>query len=160
MAEKEENFGKRVIAGGGGPIGGVMRGVLRLAEPIYTAGVNARNKRYDTGKRLPADLGKPVISIGNITSGGTGKTPTVRWLCEKLLANNVRPAVLMRGYKANDTGGSDEQRMLAGFLGPHGVIIEANPDRVAGAQSAVTKAADIGVFVLDDGFQHRRVKRD
>jgi tetraacyldisaccharide 4'-kinase len=66
----------------------------------------------------------------------------------------------MRGYKASDTGGSDEQRMLDSFLGPRGVVIEANPDRIAGAQSAMKKAADLGAFVLDDGFQHRRVKRD
>ena len=160
MADKEENFTKRVMSGHGGPAGLFLRAGLRLAEPFYAAAMTARNKRFDSGKKEVVDLGKPVISIGNITSGGTGKTPTVRWLCERLLTSGVRPAVLMRGYKSKDTGGSDEQRMLDAFLGSRGVIVEANPDRVAGSKVALAKAPDLGAFVLDDGFQHRRVKRD
>ena len=160
MAQENESFGKRVIAGGGGPLGGLLRGVLRAAEPFYAGAASARNKAFDSGKKESVDLGKPVFSVGNITAGGTGKTPTVRWLCERLLAHNVRPAVLMRGYKSKATDGSDEQRMLDSFLGSRGVIIEANPDRVAGSKAALAKGSDIGAFVLDDGFQHRRVKRD
>jgi tetraacyldisaccharide 4'-kinase len=160
MAEREDNFTKRVMSGHGGPAGLLLRGALRIAEPFYAGAMKARNKAFDSGKKEVADLGRPVISIGNITSGGTGKTPTVRWLCERLLSNGVRPAVLMRGYKSKDTGGSDEQRMLDAFLGGRGVIVEANPDRVAGSKAALAKAPDIGAFVLDDGFQHRRVKRD
>jgi tetraacyldisaccharide 4'-kinase len=159
MPDDSENFVKRTMAGQGGAVGGIMRGLLRAAEPLYSAAVTIRNKRFDSGKSV-VDLGKPTISIGNITSGGTGKTPTVRWLCDRLIRHDIRPAVLMRGYKAADTGGSDEQRMLDAFLGSRGAIIEANPDRVAGAQTVLNRAPDIGAFVLDDGFQHRRVKRD
>jgi tetraacyldisaccharide 4'-kinase len=134
-----------------GAIASVFRGALRIAEPFYALAVFARNKICD--RKNPASANRPVISVGNITTGGTGKTPVVRWLVEKFIAAGSRPAVLLRGYK-----GGDEQRMLQNQL-PQ-TIVEANPNRVEGARIALEKNSDIDVFVLDDGFQHRRLHRD
>src|SRR5256885_4755098 len=75
-----------------------------VAEPFYRAGVTIRNLRYDLGGGTC--LSRPVISIGNITTGGTGKTPMVRRLAELLRQRGRRPAILMRGYRG------DEQLML------------------------------------------------
>jgi tetraacyldisaccharide 4'-kinase len=131
-----------------------LRATLACAEPIYRGIVALRNTLYDRGilkiHRLPA----PVISIGNITTGGTGKTPVVRWLAEELARIGRRPGILLRGYKS-DAAGSDEQLMLVAQLPDFPVM--ASPDRVAAARS-ISNQADI--FLLDDGFQHRRVARD
>jgi len=161
MSAKLEHLGKRVMSGElHGPLGATLRGVLRCAEPFYAMAMSSRNAAYDSGKKPSEQLGRPTISVGNITSGGTGKTPMVRWLCQHLMRAEIRPAVLMRGYRATEAGGSDEQVMLEQFLGSRGTVVQANPDRVAGAAAVLAKAPDVGVFVLDDGFQHRRVNRD
>ncbi len=160
MNGKLEQFGKRVISGEArGPVAAVVRGLLRVAEPLYAGAMTRRNAAYDRGKKSSTRLDRPTISIGNITSGGTGKTPMVRWLGQQLINEGVRPAILLRGYRASETAGSDEQVMLEQFLGEKATV-QANPDRVAGAAEAMQRAPDIGAFILDDGFQHRRVKRD
>jgi tetraacyldisaccharide 4'-kinase len=108
-------------------------------------------------------LPRPVVSVGNVTTGGTGKTPVVRWLCERLRDAGERPAVLTRGYKAQPGERGDEQAMLEGLLNRDGVapiIVRANPDRHAGGLAVVCEQPDVAVFVLDDGFQHRRLARD
>ncbi len=96
----------------------------------------------------PVRAGIPVICIGNITVGGTGKTPMVGWVVEVLKKAGKHPAILTRGY------GGDEPKLLARF----GVPVVAEPDRVKGAAIAKEKGAD--VLVMDDGFQHRRLARD
>jgi tetraacyldisaccharide 4'-kinase len=101
---------------------------------------------------MPA--GKPVISVGNITTGGTGKTPMVAWIARELQAAGKRVGIVLRGYKA--TGGrSDEAELLKQLTG---AIVIVHADRVAGAAEAAAAGAD--VIVLDDGFQHRRLRRD
>jgi len=100
-----------------------------------------------------------VICIGNITTGGTGKTPLVVWLC-KLLSEDVKPgkrrcAILTRGYKSG--GQNDEPALLAQSCPDAAVVI--NPDRVAGAAEATVKLG-AEVLIMDDGFQHRRLQRD
>ncbi len=160
MSGKLEQFGKRVISGETrGPIGAVVRGLLRVAEPVYAGVMSRRNAAYDRGKKPTTRLDRPTISIGNITSGGTGKTPMVRWLGQQLINDGIRPAILLRGYRATDAAGSDEQVMLEQFLGERATV-QANPDRIAGAAAALQRSPDVGAFILDDGFQHRRVKRD
>lgn len=155
-----EQFGKRVISGEArGPAAMALRGLMRVAEPVYSLAMTRRNAAYDRGKKPSVRLERSTISIGNITSGGTGKTPMVRWLGRQLINDGVRPAVLLRGYRATDAAGSDEQVMLEQFLGDRATV-QANPDRVAGAAAVLAKAQDVGAFILDDGFQHRRVKRD
>jgi tetraacyldisaccharide 4'-kinase len=101
--------------------------------------------------------------VGNITTGGTGKTPVVQWLAELLRSRGNRPAVLLRGYHSSAAGLSDEQDLLNRRLNTTGsqkIPIEANPDRVAGAAAVLRRQRDVDVFILDDAFQHRRVRRD
>ncbi len=139
-----------------GLVAACQRGVLSALAGAYRIGVFARNAWFDRGlgvKRLP----RPVISVGNITVGGTGKTPLTLWLCERLLAAGRRPAVLSRGYKGEGTRPPDELALLARRC--PGAAAVAHPDRLAGGELAISQyRAD--VLVLDDGFQHRRLARD
>lgn len=142
------------------PGASAFRAFSGLAEHLYTAVVNARNRRFDRGIGVRS-LARPVVSVGNITAGGTGKTPVVRWLCESLRRSGHRPAVLLRGYKS--TGGlSDEQRMLEQCLATGGVPVpvHANPSRFDGGTAVLAQRPDVDLFVLDDGFQHRKLARD
>ncbi len=92
-----------------------------------------------------------VISVGNITWGGTGKTPAVAVIAKELLKNGSRPAILIRGY------GNDEKDLLSGLV-PE-VPVVAGRDRVKTGKTAIARHA-IDTILLDDGFQHRRLKRD
>ncbi len=150
-----------ILSGGNRGVGAAaLRGGLRCVEPVYAGAMTLRNRLYDGGWLAAHDLGRATISVGNLTTGGTGKTPMVQWLVERLIARGHRPAVLLRGYgRADEPGRADEVELLRELLGV-GVPVEANPDRVAGAKAVLARDAGISVFVLDDGFQHRRVKRD
>jgi tetraacyldisaccharide 4'-kinase len=96
----------------------------------------------------------PVISVGNLTTGGAGKTPMVAWVVGHLQQAGFRPAVLTRGYMASG-GVSDEASLLSRLCHPAPVVV--NPDRWAGAQQALRTGAD--VLVMDDGFQRLRLRR-
>jgi tetraacyldisaccharide 4'-kinase len=98
----------------------------------------------------------PVISIGNITVGGTGKTPMVIWLCNFLQNKGLKCDILTRGYKS--TGGQDDEPAMLAKNCP-GAAVVVNPDRLAGAIEAVKKHR-AQVLVMDDGFQHRQLHRD
>ena len=126
-----------------------------LAAP-YGLAVGLRNAAYDRGLLRSFRGPIPVVSVGNLTLGGTGKTPLVAWLARWLVAQGLRPAIVSRGYGAARGQRSDEAAELAILLPdvPH----VANRDRVAGVQTAATAGAEIAV--LDDGFQHRRLARD
>ena len=146
-----------------GPLADCARGALGGASHVYGRAVAARNRAYDRGSRSVHHAGVPVVSVGNLTAGGTGKTPVVAHLCEELRRRGYRPAVLSRGYGAGRNAaaaggpGNDEKRLLEARL--PGLPHVQNPDRVAGAAVAMHEyAAD--VLVLDDGFQHRRLHRD
>jgi tetraacyldisaccharide 4'-kinase len=136
----------------------VLRGAMSVAEPFYKAAMSLRNYRYDNGWGVH-HLPRPVISVGNITAGGTGKTPVVRWLCERLLELGHHPAVLTRGFRS-----ADEPRMLGSFFGTDAgtprVAISVNSDRVAAGKQLLADQPEIDVLVMDDGFQHRRLDRD
>jgi tetraacyldisaccharide 4'-kinase len=135
-----------------------VRFCLNALEPPYRAAVALRNRGFDRGWRTVHDLGRPTVSVGNLTLGGTGKTPMVVAICRKLLALGLRPGVLLRGYKSHG-GRSDEADELQTTLGGQ-VTVMADPDRVASARLALQHDPGIAVFVLDDGFQHRRARRD
>ncbi|MEQ9453847.1 MAG: tetraacyldisaccharide 4'-kinase [Phycisphaeraceae bacterium] len=146
----------------------VARAGLGLLEPLYGAGVWWRNLGYDRGWREVVDLGRPVVSVGNLTTGGTGKTPMVVEVVRRLEGMGKLTGVLLRGYgaelKEREPGGpramgSDEAMVYREALGD-GVMVAADPDRVRSARWVLEKDAGVDVFVLDDGFQHRRVKRD
>ncbi|GAB6187063.1 tetraacyldisaccharide 4'-kinase [Thermopirellula anaerolimosa] len=133
-----------------------IRAVLAVAEPLVIAGTLWRNRRYDCGRAAIHDVGVPVISVGNLTLGGTGKTPMTAWLCRWFRRHGVRAVVVSRGYGAEAGAVNDEAAVLELQLPdvPH----LQNPDRVAAALTAVEELAS-QLIVLDDGFQHRRLAR-
>src|SRR3990172_12178271 len=85
-----------------------VRGLLRVVEVPYTSAVNWRNRRYDRDHSTVHRVGVPVVSVGNLTLGGTGKTPMVKWLARWLRQKNVRVAIVSRGYGANVGHENDE----------------------------------------------------
>lgn len=146
-----------------GPRATITRTVLGVASVPYGVAARVRNWTFDVGIRNPNRLHRPVLSVGNITTGGTGKTPVVRWLAERLRQTGETVAVLSRGYRARPGELGDEQRMLAGLLNPPGqppVAIRANPDRFTAGERLLRDAPQTSVIVLDDGFQHRRLARN
>ena len=124
---------------------------------LYGLGVRIRNRHYDRNPRLIHRADLPVFSIGNITAGGTGKTPIVMETVRLLLALKRKPAILTRGYGAAAGETADEVREFADQFPEVPVVV--NPDRAAGAETAQTEF-DADCVVLDDGFQHRRLARD
>ncbi len=137
-----------------------LRLLLRIASAFYGIAVRLRNLLYDLGVMRSRPANATVICVGNITAGGTGKTPLVVWLCNLLLARKIPTTVLTRGYKTDSAKRLphiDEPALLAQSC--PGLQVVVNPDRVAGAAEA---AGTLGaqVLVMDDGFQHRRLTRD
>lgn len=137
----------------------VTRTALSLLEPGYRAVIAARNLTFDAGLREPVKLNRPTLSVGNLTTGGSGKTPVVLAIARLLLNLNHRPAILLRGYRSTNQHRSDEATLLSDELGCH-VIVEPDPDRVAAAARVLQRKPDVSVFLLDDAFQRRQVHRD
>ncbi len=150
-----------------------IRALLAPLAPLYGLAVRARNAAYDSGRRAVHALGCPVVSIGNLTTGGTGKTPITQALARHALAAGHRPAILMRGYRARGSLApvpAWRDRPPRGTLATFGdeallharalpeVAVYAHPDRVRAAREALGRGATL--FLLDDGFQHRRVARE
>lgn len=130
---------------------------LALLEPGYRLAIALRNFAFDRGWKKAHGAAAPVISVGNLTTGGTGKTPLVAWVARQLRDAGIRCAVLSRGYRAPAGGDNDESREL-GLLLPDVPVLE-NRDRVAAAAMAVEEL-EMEALLLDDGFQHRRLARD
>ena len=148
---------KRLVDGSArGPAAVLARGGLAALAAPYSLAMRARNTAYDCGLLAISSAPVPVISIGNLTLGGTGKTPLVAWCAQTLRAAGLRPAIVSRGYGV-ETGQTSDEAAELGILLPD-VPHVANRDRVAGACAAA--AAGAGAVVLDDGFQHRRLARD
>ncbi len=147
------------IIGGGhkGGIASLARALLTVLSVPYSLAVGLRNILYDLRilPSYPAEV--PVVCVGNIACGGTGKTPTVIALVKILQELGHRPAILTRGYKGSPQKPADEVLLFNRSL-PHVPVI-VNGDRVAGANTAA-KQFDIDVLVMDDGFGHRRLRRD
>jgi len=134
----------------------LLRFGLRLAEIPYSLAVRYRNRRYDTGGGEHR-VSVPVVSVGNLTLGGTGKTPMVEWIVRWFRQHETRVTVISRGYGATAGCANDEALELAERLPdvPH----LQNPDRLEAARKAIAEFA-CQVIVLDDAFQHRRIARD
>jgi tetraacyldisaccharide 4'-kinase len=132
---------------------------LRFLSWLYAGLVRLAVCFYRSPLTRSHDLGRPVVSVGNITWGGVGKTPVVAWLVRYFLDKGVRPAVLARGYRPEGgaAAGNDETRMLEMFF--PGVPVIAGRDRARSARAALA-AGPVDVFILDDAFQQWRVKRD
>lgn len=127
----------------------VTRAVLMPAERVFGGIVGARDVLYDAGWLASHATALPAVSVGNLTVGGTGKTPVAAWVAAGLAARGARPAMILRGY------GEDEP-LVHRILNPHVPVI-IGADRVAAIIEAKAKGADIAV--LDDAFQHRRARR-
>jgi len=152
---------REIQGGGGGAVGVCARGALRVLSWGWAVGLRAKEGAYALGLRRPVRLDVPVISIGNLAVGGTGKTPFVAWLARRLLASGHHPGILARGY-----GGplpervlNDEGLELAFRLGKD-VPQQQDPDRVRGGRALLARHPEVDVILLDDGFQHRRIARD
>lgn len=131
------------------------RALGMLIEPVYRAVVAHRNRAFDAGRGV-VNIGVPVISVGNLSVGGSGKTPMVMRIVEWLLDDGRRPAIAMRGYKARAGEPSDEEAEYRERF--PGLPIVAQPNRAAGL-APLAAARSIDCVVLDDGFQHRRIAR-
>jgi tetraacyldisaccharide 4'-kinase len=137
---------------------------------LYWLGVQTRNALYSAGWKTTQNLNRVVVSVGNLTVGGTGKTPTVVWVAQELQKRGLKIVVLSRGYNrrgnqprvlaanspANVDDFGDEPSMMARLFGL--TVAVSNP-RYKGALAAVKNHA-VDVFILDDGFQHRQLRRD
>lgn len=128
---------------------------LAILEPAYRGIIRTRNTLYNQRVKASHDLGRFTVSVGNLTTGGTGKTPVVQWLADQAVSRRMRPAILMRGYGSKE-GFSDEAELLR----RPGVVVQINPDRIAGAKAVLSHDPSVDLFLLDDGFQHRRARRD
>lgn len=123
-----------------------------LLSPLslgYRGTIAARNAMYDLGALGVATPPVPVVSVGNLTVGGTGKTPVAAWVARELAERGATPAIVMRGY------GDDEPKVHR-LLNP-GLRVVVDADRVRGVSQAARDGCDVAV--LDDGFQHRRIGR-
>jgi len=134
---------------------------------LYRMATDIRNILYDTGAFRSEKFNFPVICIGNITAGGTGKTPHAEYLIS-LLQNDFRVALLSRGYKRRSRGfriasqssttleiGDEPLQIFSKFPG---ILVAADSDRVNGIKTIMREHPDTDLIILDDGFQHRSVK--
>jgi tetraacyldisaccharide 4'-kinase len=159
----QESYRKLVSGQSTGLGAALLRFFLGIAAQVYSTAIGLRNLLYSKGWLKTYRANATVFSIGNITTGGTGKTPLVIWLCNLLRQRNIRCAILTRGYKATKNlklktkNYSDEPAILAESCPEAEVVV--NPDRVAGAAEAVNKFG-AKVLIMDDGFQHRRLARE
>lgn len=134
-----------------------VRVLLYPLSLMYGRIVRLRSKLYETGKLPQRRLKGAVVSVGNLTVGGTGKTPMVLWLAEKFAAEGKRVAILSRGYRGS-RGTSDEIELLKRRLEDR-VVFGVGADRYAIGR-ALEQRESVDVFILDDGFQHRKLARD
>ncbi len=137
--------------------GSALRAALWPLGLLYGGVAALRNWTFDARLRAVHRLPVPVVSVGNLTVGGTGKTPTVAWLCALARQRGRTPGVLARGYgRAPGAALNDEGAMLQRAL--PWLLQRQDPDRVAAGARLVADGADY--IVLDDGMQHRRLHRD
>ncbi len=162
----EQSYRRLISGQSSGFCASILRFLLGIAAIGYSLAVRLRNFLYSKGLLKVHHVDSAVLCVGNITVGGTGKTPLVVWLCNlitqspKLKAQNCKCAILTRGYKARakeNADFKDEIAILAESCPDAEVIV--NPDRVAGAAEAIGKFG-AKILIMDDGFQHRRLARD
>ncbi|MEZ4584893.1 MAG: tetraacyldisaccharide 4'-kinase [Gemmatimonadales bacterium] len=128
----------------------LARATLLPASGLWRLAIAGRNLAFDRGWRASARLPVPSIGVGNLTVGGSGKTPVASWIAGWLAARGVKPGVLLRGYGADEV-------LVHRHAVPEALVV-ADPDRHRGAEQAVAEGAE--VLVLDDAFQRRDVIPD
>ncbi|WP_052571701.1 tetraacyldisaccharide 4'-kinase [Geothrix fermentans] len=149
----------------------ILRYLAAPLSPLYGMVVRARNRSFDAHPERAARVSVPVVSVGNLSAGGTGKTPLTLFLAEGLEAAGWANAVLSRGYGGRrdidpmsvepdsdprQTG--DEPLLMARRLGPERVVVGRK--RHAAALRALAQRPELRCLLLDDGFQHRALHRD
>ena len=134
---------------------------------IYAGVMTLRNWLYDHGCKRTETLAVPLINVGNLRVGGTGKTPHVAWLVEMLLRQGHRPAILSRGYGRQTTGPrltgpadsaatvGDEPWQYFEQFAARKVVVAVAEERRLGAQLLLREHPETTVIVLDDAYQHR-----
>ncbi len=148
--------------------------LLAPAAALYGAGVATRLALYRCGLLRVEKASRPVVSVGNVAAGGTGKTPFVRWLAGELVRRGLVPSILTRGYRRRSRGpvvvsdgagvlaspeaSGDEAALLAREL--PGVPVVADARRARGARIAEGLGRRVDVHILDDGFSHVALARD
>ncbi len=178
-----EQFARDVMSGRKrGLAARLLRAGLWAAQWPYRVGVASKNVSFDFRLREPFEVGVPVISVGNLTTGGTGKTPVVAFLANWFRDAGAQVGLLSRGYKSliregeapaepslvKDSSTSarreprppdhaNDEKLVLDQLCP-GVPQWLNPDRILSAKRAVVDGCNL--LILDDAFQHRRVHRD
>ncbi len=156
MLPDAERFRQLIDGRQRGLVPAVIRAGLAAFSAPYTAAVSLRNRAFDYGLLTVDRAAVPVVSVGNLTVGGTGKTPLVAWLAEWCAGQGWRPAIVSRGYGVAEGELSDEAAEL-GLLLP-GIPHHAARRRIEAVAAAT--AAGATLVILDDGFQHRRLARD
>ena len=174
-----EQFAREVMSGRKrGLAASLLRAGLWSAQWPYRVGVGCKNLAFDFRLREPFEVGVPIISVGNLTTGGTGKTPVVAFLANWFRDAGAKVGLLSRGYKSltHDTNPKRErgpednspslalrvsdvndEKLVLDQLCP-GIPQWLNPDRILSAKRAVVDGCNL--LILDDAFQHRRVHRD
>ncbi len=156
MSRFEHTFLRLVRGETRGLLGFVGRAGLSALSLPYAIGVRLRNRKFDRGGEHVTRVDRPVVSVGNITLGGTGKTPVVEWVARWYREHGVRVCLLSRGYGQSD------------HLNDEGLLLDQNlpdvphlqdRDRVALARIAIDEL-ESDLLILDDGFQHRMLARD
>ncbi|HEX8877628.1 MAG TPA: tetraacyldisaccharide 4'-kinase [Phycisphaerales bacterium] len=134
-----------------------LRFLAAPAAMVYARVMARRNMAFDRGRGV-VELDRTVVSVGNLTLGGTGKTPMVKKIVRALQAAGRSPAIAMRGYGAR-RGASDEAEEYRAELGEVPVVAQSN--RLEGLLQlfATPRGETVDTVVLDDGFQHRRIAR-
>ena len=135
----------------------LLRSLLTGLSLGYAIAMRLRNALFNVGLRRPQRVGVPVVSIGNLTTGGTGKTPLVALVVDWARAQKLRAGIISRGYRSLSVAGNDEKLVLE-LLCP-GVPHVQNRDRIAAARELLS-TSDADLLVADDAFQHRRLHRD
>jgi len=133
----------------------IVRMLLWPLSAVYGRLAWLRAAFYERGMLKQKRLSRPVISVGNLTVGGTGKTPMVIWLAERLLAKGLRVSILSRGYKGS--GGTSDEIELMKLRLNNRVTFGVGSDRY---EEGRHMEASADVFLLDDGFQHLQLARD
>lgn len=144
-----------------GQLRGLRPALLRIGLSClaigYGIGVRLRSLAFQWGVQRVTRVSVPVVSLGNITTGGTGKTPFAAFVAQWYRQQGLRVAFLSRGYGA-DPGTVNDEALVLNQLCPDVPHLQ-NPDRVASAQIAIEEL-ESQLLILDDGFQHRRLARD
>jgi tetraacyldisaccharide 4'-kinase len=147
--------------------GGAGAALLQPLALLYGAAVSRRRKAYSSGKRRAIHIGVPVIIVGNLTVGGTGKTPLVAWLAQQLSKRAWRPGIVSRGYGSRAAAAREVSESSPWEeVGDEPLLLKQRTelpvfvgrDRVAAACELVKRGVD--VIVSDDGLQHLRLARD